>query len=94
MHTSACLASRHPLSHHALLRMQQRSIPHRVVELLIELADPVDAGDGCMLLRFDADSWAEARRIAGGRATWLDRYRNAYVILAGSGLVVTAGHLH
>ncbi|WP_052208963.1 hypothetical protein [Croceibacterium mercuriale] len=94
MHASARFAPHHHLSRHALLRMQQRSIPHRVVELLLDLTDPVDAGDGCTLHRFCADSWAEAGRSAGSLAPRLDRYRNAYAILGADGTVVTAARLH
>ena len=74
--------------------MQQRSIPTFVVELLIDLTDAVDAGGGCTQHRFDADSWAEARRRAGRQARRLDRYRNAYAILSADGLVVTTSHFH
>ena len=94
MHPSTNIILRHPLSRHALLRMQQRSIPQHVVAILTELTDPVDAGGGCTRHRFDKDSWAEARRLLGGHAPQLDRYRNAYVVLAPNGLVVTASRLH
>ena len=94
MHPSSNINLRHPLSRHALLRMQQRSIPQHVVAFLTELTDPVDAGGGCTLHRFDEDSWAEARRLLGGHAPRLDRYRNAYVVLAPNGLVITAARLH
>lgn len=94
MHPSLHSPFRHQLSRHALVRMQQRSIPHFLVDLLIELTDPVPAGSGCSLHRFDADSWAEAQHMMGGRARELDRYRNAYVIVAEDGLVVTAARLN
>lgn len=57
MHPSSNINLRHPLSRHALLRMQQRSIPQHVVAFLTELTDLVDAGGGCTLHRFDEDSW-------------------------------------
>ena len=94
MHPSSNITLRHPLSQHALLRMQQRAIPQHVVAFLTELTDPVDAGGGCTLHRFDEDSWAEARRLLGDHAPRLDRYRNAYVVLAPNGLVITAARLH
>lgn len=94
MNASSNVILRHPLSRHAKLRMQQRSLPQHVVALLTELTDPVDAGGGCTLHRFDEDSWAEARRLLGSQAPRLDRYRNAYVVLAPNGLVVTAARLH
>lgn len=94
MHPSSNINLRHPLSRHALLRMQQRSIPQHVVAFLTELTDPVDAGGGCTFHRFNEDSWAEARRLMGGHTRRLERYRNAYVVLAPSGLVITAARLH
>lgn len=94
MHTPTNIILRHPLSRHAQQRMQQRSIPQYVVDCLTDLTDPVDAGDGCTLHRFDEDSWAEACRLLGRCAHRLDRYRNAYVVLASNGLVVTAARLH
>ena len=94
MNPSSNIILRHPLSRHALLRMQQRSIPQHVVAFLTELTDPVDAGGGCTLHRFDEDSWAEARHLLGSHAPRLDRYRDAYVVLAPNGLVVTVSRLH
>lgn len=94
MHTAPNINLRHPLSRHALLRMQQRSIPQYVVAFLTELTDPVDAGGGCTVHRFNQDSWAEARCLLGSHAPRLDRYRTAYVVLGPNGLVVTASRLH
>ena len=94
MHISNSFTLRWHLSKHAVVRMQQRSIPHYVVGLLVELTNPVDAGGACVLHRFNADSWAEARRTLGGEASKLDRYRNAYVVLAAEGTVVTAARLN
>ena len=94
MYISNILVPHWHLSKHARVRMQQRSIPHCVVSLLIEFASVTEAGGGSSLLRFNADSWAEARRTMGGLASKLDRYRNAYVILAADGAVVTAARLH
>lgn len=94
MQLSRPLSTYYRLSRHACARMQQRSIPPFVVELLLELADPVDALGGCMEYRFDAISWAEARHQLGPNASRLDRYRDAYAIVADNGTVVTASRLH
>ena len=94
MHISNRFALHNQLSRHAVTRMQQRSIPPIIVSLLLELTDPVPAGGGCELHRFNADSWAEAQRVLGSRARKLDRFRNAYVIVAPDGTVVTAARLH
>jgi len=74
--------------------MQQRSIPWVIVSLLLELTDTVPAGGGCDLHRFNDDSWAEAMRAMGPQASKLDRYRNAYIVTAPNGTVVTAARLH
>lgn len=94
MRTSAWTATEYRLTKHARLRMQQRAIPLFVVELLIDLANPVDTYDGCTLHRFDRYSWAEARSLVGGSANKLDHYRNACVVLGARGDVVTAFHLN
>lgn len=74
--------------------MQQRCIPHFVLDCLLGFSDPVDAGSGCSLYRFNADSWAEAMRTMGRQSSNIDRYRNAYAIVAADGTVVTAARLH
>ena len=84
----------HRISRHAAIRMQQRSIPSVVVDLLLDLTDSLPAGSGCVAHRFTADSWAEAKRCLGQRATQIDRYRNAYVVVGENGTVVTAARLH
>ena len=94
MHTSNLFATRNHLSRHAVTRMQQRSIPAFIVVLLLELTDPVPAEGGCELHRFNADSWSEAKREMGRLASRLDRYRNAYIVVAPDGTVVTAARLH
>ena len=94
MQTSYSFISHHTLSRHARIRMAQRSIPQFVVDLLLDFTDPVSAGSGCHLHRFNADSWAEAQHAVGNRASRLDRYRNAYIIVGANGSVVTAARLH
>lgn len=82
------------LSQHARVRMQQRSIPHFIIELLIDYAHPVPAGDGCTSHAFTAETWAEAKQALGPQARNLDRYRNAYAIVSDDGCVVTAARAH
>lgn len=81
-------------SFHAQARAQERAIPAWVISLLYELADPIDAGGGCMKLSFDQLSFAEARLEIGVDATKLDRYRNTYIIVADNGTIVTAARTH
>lgn len=82
------------LSHHAKARMQQRSIPNALVELLLDWGEPVDAGSGCYRYEFRKSSLAEARRLLGRGAKSLDRYLNAYVVVTADDLVVTAARCH
>jgi len=82
------------LSRHAQVRMQQRSIPNDVICLLLELTDPVPAGSGYVLHRFNGATLAEAQRYVGENPTRLERYRNAYIVVADDGTVVTAARLH
>lgn len=82
------------LSRHAQVRMQQRSIPQFIVDCLLDFTEAVPAGGGSVRYCFKADSWAEAQRDMGSEARKLDRYRNAYVIVAEDGTVVTAAREH
>ena len=74
--------------------MQQRSIPQFIVDYLLDFAEPIPAGGGCVRYCFKADSWAEAQRDMGHEARKLDRHRNAYVIVADDGTVITAARDH
>lgn len=82
------------LTRHALLRMQQRSIPAKVVELLLDFAEPSPTAGGCFLLRFTKETFAEARLVLGRSGKLLDRYRSAYLIVVSDDTVVTAARLH
>lgn len=82
------------LSRHATIRMQQRSIPPRVVDLLLDFATPVPAGDGAINYRFTRATWDEAMTSAGSAAPQLQRYRNAYVVEGRDGTVITAAWLN
>lgn len=82
------------VSRHAALRMQQRSIPSAVVDLLLDYADPTPVGGGAMSYRFNQTSWDFAMSSLGDAARSFGRYRNAYVIEGRNGVVVTAAWLH
>lgn len=84
----------HRKSTHARIRMQQRSIPADVVELLIAVGDEFPAGRGCSKLRFTDRNWSEALQFSGERESRLERYRNTYVVVSNTGDVVTAAHSH
>ncbi|BCA60688.1 hypothetical protein [Sphingomonas sp. HMP6] len=94
MQTFSAIPKCYHFSSHAIIRMQQRSIPGYVVDLLLSLTECMWAGGDCYKHSFDADSWAEATRILGPGAAQLGRYRNAYVIVADNGTIVTAARQH
>lgn len=82
------------LSRHATIRMQQRSIPPQVIDLLLDFATPVPAGGGAMSYHFTRITWDEAMAGAGSAAPQLQRYRNAYVVEGRDGTVITAAWLN
>jgi hypothetical protein len=82
------------LSHHAVLRMQQRSIPAAAVDLLLDYAQPTPVGGGATSYRFTQKSWDLAMSVLGDAAPAFRRYRNAYVIEGRDGVVVTAAWLY
>ena len=65
---------------HARARMQQRGIPPRAIEALLDDGRSAPAGRGCEVLFFD--------KAAGGRK----RFARAYAVLGRDGAVITVGH--
>lgn len=88
----AAIAARY--TRHAALRMQQRSIPAAAVDLLLDYAEPAQAGDGALSYRFTRRTWAGARTALGPTARAFEKFRNAYVIESGDGTIITAAWLH
>ncbi len=82
------------LTRHASIRMQQRCIPLTVVELLLDYAEPTAVGGGALSYRFTRKTWDEAMAALGPTATRFAKFRNAYVIEASDGAVITAARLH
>lgn len=82
------------LSRHARLQMQRRCIPEAAVELILDFATSTPAGNGTQRYRFDNRSWAAAAGHLGSQARIFEKYRNAYVIEANDGTVVTAAWLY
>ena len=82
------------LSHHAAAQMQRRCIPSDAVDLILGFADPSPAGGGAMRYRFDKNTWAVAEDFLGPRARQFEKFRNAYVIEAKDGTIITAAWLH
>ncbi len=87
------LPTRSILSRHAAIRMQQRSIPSTVVELLLDFGKATPVRGGATSYRFNAATWDEAMSSIGNPAS-LRRYRNVYVVESRDGVVITAAWLH
>lgn len=85
---------RPPLSRHAKVQMQRRSIPEAAVELLLDFADCSPSWDGTRRYCFTKRSWAAATAFLGAEVRLFEKFRTAYVIEANDGTVITAAWLH
>jgi hypothetical protein len=80
------------LSRHARVRMQQRGIPRVVVEHLLEFGTVRHDHRGAVIVYFDKRSRRQLARAEGRAAAHtLERWRNAYAVVAVDGAVVTVG---
>lgn len=74
--------------------MQRRSISESAVELLLDFADCVPSWDGSRRYRFTKRSWAAASTYLGAEARRFEKFRNAYIVEAHDGTIITAAWLH
>ena len=81
------------LSAHAAIRLRQRSIPQAIVDLLIDFGEASSAGSGASRHSFSKRSWRAAAAYLGPAAKHYERYRSAYVVMAGTS-VITAAWAH
>ena len=81
-----------PLTDHARVRMQQRGIPPAALDALLDYGREAHDHRGCRIVRFDKRSRRVAARALGGNFRSLERYFNAYAVLAADDAVVTVGH--
>lgn len=82
------------LSRHAKVQMQRRCIPMAAVDLILGFAPSAPAGNGTQRYRFDKESWATAAEHLGSKSRAFEKFRNAYIIEANDGTVVTAAWLY
>lgn len=94
MHNHSFTPPRPPLSRHARVQMQRRSIPEAAVELLLDFADCTPSWDGTRRYRFTKRSWAAAAAFLGPDVRLFEKFRNAYVVEASDGTIITAAWLH
>jgi hypothetical protein len=79
-------------SRHARARMQQRCIPVAVVQQLLDFGTVQHDHRGALIVYFDKRSRRRLDRARGrAAARWLERWRNAYAVVAADGVVVTVG---
>ncbi len=79
------------LSQHARVRMQQRGIPPRAVELLLEHGAVQHDHRGGRLLYFDKASRRRiSREVGRAAAAGMERFFNAYAVMS-HGEVLTVG---
>ena len=82
-----------PLTQHARTRMQQRGIHPVAVELLLDYGREAHDHRGCRVLCFDKRSRRRvARELGQERFRRVERYLDAYAVLAEDDAVVTVGH--
>lgn len=81
------------LTRHAARRSQQRSIPLEVIDLLNDFGDSMSAGSGYERCSFSKRAWRKVAVHLGPEAKHYERYRSAYIVIAG-GSVITVGWIH
>lgn len=82
------------LSQHGASRRQQRCIPPFVLDALIDYGDERFLGDGNRSYSFSKRSWQRFSRYMGPAIQAYDKYRNAYVVVADDGAVITVAWRH
>ncbi|WP_010337657.1 DUF4258 domain-containing protein [Sphingobium yanoikuyae] len=90
----SCAAPGTKLSRHAALRSQQRSMSSDIIDAVIDFGQERHAGRGCFSYAFTDRTWRRFVEQMGSDARGLERARNAYVIVAENGLVVTTAWIH
>lgn len=81
-------------SRHAKVQMQRRCIPEAAVDLILDFADWTSAGNGARRYCFSNHTWAQAVASLGSDTQGTEKFRNAYVIEANDGTVITAAWLY
>jgi hypothetical protein len=82
------------LTRHAASRCQQRSVPHAVIDALIDFGETQHDRQGAVRHFFTKRSWRAYSAYLGTEAKHYERYRSAYAVIAEDGSVITAGWRH
>lgn len=91
---ACCAVPSTKLSKHAALRSQQRSMSLEIIDAVIDFGQERHASGGCFSYAFTDRTWRRFVELMGSDARRLERARNAYVIVAENGLVVTTAWIH
>ena len=81
-------------SQHGMTRRQQRCIPPFVIDALTDYGDERFLGGGGRSFSFSKRSWKHFRRYMGQAIQAYEKYRNAYVIVAEDGSIITVAWRH
>jgi len=93
-HGSLVGGKRTPFTKHGAARSQQRSVPHAVVDALIDFGETQHDRQGAVRHFFSKRAWRAYNAYLGTEAKHYDRYRSAYAIIAEDGSVITTGWRH
>ncbi|MFO1311027.1 MAG: DUF4258 domain-containing protein [Burkholderiales bacterium] len=80
------------LTRHAAIRSQQRGIPPRAIEALLDFGTEYHDHQGAVVLMLDRAATKRLARAANVRGAELDSLRGLYAVLATDGCVRTVGH--
>jgi hypothetical protein len=81
------------MTHHAQARLQQRGIPHAVVENLLDFGHETHSHHGSLIIYFDHRARRQLRRQVGTDSyKRIEPYLDAYAVVADTGEVITVGH--
>jgi hypothetical protein len=82
------------LTDHARRRAKDRSIPHSIIDALLDFGERSPAGDSAESCFFTKRSWRRFAAYLGTEARHFERYRAAYAIIGADGQVITACWRH
>jgi hypothetical protein len=82
------------MSTHAQKQVKDRSIPQAVVDAILDFGEGRNAGNGAESYQFSHKGWKRFATYLGKEARHFERYRNAYIVVASDGDVITACWQH
>lgn len=81
------------MSHHAIVRGQQRAISPMLVDLLLQFGTNEPAGGGATKVFFDKAARRRVKAYAGPLAGLLNEYLDVYAVVGTDNQVITTAHL-